>query len=221
MTEKPAIVSSVLPESLPVFPLEGMVLLPRCRLPLNIFEPRYLSMIEDALGHGRMIGLIQPSSDHRGGDAPPTLYSVGCAGRITSFAETDDGRYLVNLLGVCRFKIAKELPETRGFRRICPVWDAFLADLVPPETENFDRERLIGVLRSYLHSQGITTDWALIQSAEGEEMISMLSMICPLPPNEKQALLESPDLRTRAELLTTLLEMACLHQDSGGESSRH
>ncbi len=218
MIDKPAILSSILPENLPVFPLQGAVLFPRGHLPLNIFEPRYLSMIEDALGQGRMIGLAQPTSE---GVDPAPLYKVGCLGRLVSFAETDDGRYLVDLLGVCRFKIAEELPETRGYRRVRPVWDDFLADMGPPETPDFDHGRLVTALQTFLKIQGLATDWALMQNAVGEEMLSMLAMACPLLPNEKQALLEAPSVRARADLLTTLLEMACLRQEGDGEGLRH
>lgn len=216
--DNPALSPSLLPELLPIFPLSGVVLLPHGKLPLNIFEARYLSLVEEALGKGRMIGLIQPSDE--GTDSHPSLYQVGCAGRIISFSETDDGRFLINLLGVCRFRVAKELPERRGYRIVKPDWEDFLADMGPFENPDYDRDRLTNILRTYFKTHGVMADWGVVQNTASEELVSSLAMICPLPPNEKQALLEAPSLHARAELLISLLEMACLHQDEG-EVFRH
>lgn len=217
MTQKIPLSVTALPDALPVFPLDGIILLPHGRLPLNIFEPRYVGLIEDALGRGRLVGIVQPSDED---GSPQPLYQVGCAGRIVSFAETEDGRFLVHLLGVCRFRIGQELPEAKGYRRVKPLWDDFLADMRPLETPDYDRERLMGVLRNYFKIQGVSADWGALQSAVGEELMSSLAMVCPLPNNEKQALLEAPSLKARAELLITLLEMACLRQ-SADEGAKH
>ncbi len=212
MTETPtpkAAAAPFLPDVLPIFPLIGTVLLPRGRLPLNVFEQRYLTMINDALGRGRMIGVIQPSDPDTQNPAP-TLYQVGCAGRITSFAETDDGRYLITLSGLCRFSVAAELPQERIYRCVKPDWSAYQADVGPEEDAPFDRVRLTEVLRYYFKTQGIAADWSAVQNASGETLITSLTMMCPLEPNEKQALVEAPGLLERAELLTALLEMACV-----------
>ncbi len=213
----PPVKASLLPDVLPLFPLSEAILLPRGRLPLNIFEPRYLAMVEDSLGQGRMIGLVQPAGESGAGP----LYQVGCAGRIVSFAETDDGRFLIHLLGVCRFRIGQELPDQRGTKRIRPDWSGFLQDLNPLETDGpFDRDRLLAALRPYFKAQGVTTDWEALSVADGEELISSLAMACELPASERQALLEAPNLKARADLLIALLQMACLRRDDG-ESARH
>lgn len=217
----PVMPLSALPPQLPLFPLSGVVLLPGARLPLNIFEPRYLAMVEHALGQpGRMVGIIQPSS---GGEMPddlvPSLYSIGCAGRITSFTETEDGRYLIGLTGICRFTLAEELPSSTLYRIARPDWGGFADDLQPADDADIDRKKLISVLESYFKTQGIAADWNAVQSTPNETLIASLVMICPLPPNEKQALLEAADLRARADLLTTLLEMASLprvESEAGG-----
>ncbi len=210
---------SALPEILPIFPLAGVVLLPRGRLPLNVFEPRYLAMIEDALGHGRLIGMIQPTISEDEMPVPP-LYQVGCAGRISSFTETDDGRFLVNLTGVCRFQVTEELPQLRGYRRIKPEWKNFQGDVGPIEETEFDRASLMSVLRPYFKAHGIAADWNAVQNTTGEMLISSLAMICPLEPSEKQALVEAPNLDARAKLLITLLEMASVPQHDN-ENARH
>jgi hypothetical protein len=210
---------SALPEKLPLFPLAGLLLLPRGRLPLNIFERHYLAMIEDALGHGRLVGIIQPSQEAEDLSAVP-LYQIGCAGRITSFNETEDGRYLVTLHGVCRFRVTEELPLLQGYRRVKPDWQPFLGDIAPPTEEVFDRGHLMEALRPYFKMQELAADWTAIQNAGGESIISALAMICPFAPNEKQALLESPTLRDRAALLIALLEMATLSSPEC-EAARH
>ncbi len=208
--------TKLLPEFLPVFPLSGVILLPRGRLPLNIFEPPLRAMTEDALGAGRLIGLVQPSGEE---GTPAPLYRVGCAGRIVSFSETEDGRFLIQLLGLSRFRIGKEEPSDKPYRIVRPVWDEFLADLRPLENPDYDGERLMKSLRSYLRSFRIAADWDALSGAAGDELMTALAMVCPLPPNEKQALLEAPSLKARADLLITLLEMACLGQT--GEDSKH
>lgn len=209
-----------LPETIPVFPLTGVLLLPRGKLPLNIFEPRYLNMVQDALASNRLIGMIQPR-DGGMGNHPP-LYDIGCVGRITSFSETEDGRFLITLTGISRFRIAGEVPTTRGYRRIIADWSAFAADLDEDEVCDLDRASLDSTLRAYFKQQGISANWDSIAQAPLDRLITSLAMICPFDAPEKQALLESPDLNARAKLLLALVEMA-VHQGGDGEGggSRH
>jgi len=198
--------TSDLPRGLPIFPLPGVLLLPRGRLPLNIFEKRYLAMFDDALGGERLIGMIQPS-DARANDPSPALFSVGCAGRITSFSETGDGRYLVALDGIARFKIAEELPLHRGYRRVTPDWAPFGADLAE-DNGAVDRHRLIELLQAYFRQQSLSANWDAIGQAPDERLVTSLAMICPFEPPEKQALLEAGCLSDRARLMMSLLEIA-------------
>jgi Lon protease-like protein len=215
-----------LPDILPIFPLSGVLLLPRGRLPLNIFEPRYLAMTRDALGGERLIGMVQPSEpqdDNRGGGGlNPPVYPIGCAGRVTQFSETDDGRYLLTLTGISRFRIREELPLLDGYRRVVPDWRPFAHDRAAPGTPEFDRERLIRGLKSYFAQRQISADWEAIGKAPGEYLVTSLAMACPFAPSEKQALLEAADPDERARLLTTLVEMAATEpttEESGG--TRH
>ena len=198
-----------LPETIPVFPLPGALLLPHGSLPLNIFEPRYLNLAADALGQGRMMGMVQPV--HAEPDPvsdTAELYRTGCLGRITSFAETDDGRFLITLTGVSRFRIVDELECVRGYRRVAARYDAFAHDLQDDTGATADRQRLLDAVRAYFHFQGIDTDWAAIKEAPDGALVTSLAMTCPFEPREKQALLECPGLIERGELLTTLMEMA-------------
>ncbi len=218
----------VLPEILAIFPLTGILLLPRGRLPLNIFEPRYLAMTRDALAGERLIGMIQPSEpqdDNRGGGGlNPPVYPVGCAGRLTQFSEADDGRYLITLTGVQRFRIVEELPLLSGYRRIVPDWTPFAADRQRPPEPSFDRGRLLRGLRGYFAQRRITADFEAIDKAPGEYLVTSLAMACPFAPSEKQALLEAADLDARAELLTALVEMAAIEprtEENGGGGTRH
>lgn len=209
-----------LPATLPVFPLTGVLLLPRGRLPLNIFEPRYLAMIRDALGAGRLIGMIQPRTvDDRA--EVPALYDIGCAGRIAQFAETDDGRYLITLTGVSRFAVLAEVASMRGYRRAQVDWQRFRDDLAPPPPAGIDRDMLIGRLQRYLDAQGIKADWNGIRSTPDERLVTTLAMICPFGPVEKQALLESPGLGDRSELLMALIDMGTASPEQGGDHVRH
>jgi Lon protease-like protein len=205
---------AALPQILPIFPLTGVLLLPRGRLPLNIFEPRYLAMTRDALGGERLIGMVQPSDpqqDNRGGGAAnPPVYPTGCAGRITAFAETDDGRYMITLTGVSRFRIRDELPLLAGYRRVVPDWQPFAQDLDAPSATGFDRERFIRGLKEFFAQRQISADWEAIDKAAGEHLITSLAMLCPFAPSEKQALLEAADLDERARLLIALVEMAAI-----------
>lgn len=209
-----------LPETIPVFPLTGVLLLPQGKLPLNIFEPRYLNMVQDALATNRLIGMIQPQGSAPG-QGPPALYRTGCAGRITSFSETDDGRFLITLTGVSRFHIVSELATTRGYRRVVADWSDFASDLSPSGDSDLDRERLDRSLRIYFKQQGISANWDSISQAPLDRLVTSLAMICPFDAPEKQALLEIPDLDGRARLLLALVEMA-VHQGGGdGDGVRH
>jgi uncharacterized protein len=203
-----------LPQTLPVFPLPGVLLLPRGKLPLNIFEPRYLAMTRDALQSDRLIGMVQPVEEGAAGDQPP-IFPVGCAGRISQFAETDDGRYLITLTGVCRFRIQRELPLKLGYRRAVPDFTPFRADFSSEACE-VDRPRLLAALRVYFKLQHISADWDSIEGAPDERLITCLAMICPFSSREKQALLEAPGARDRASTLTALLEMAVLEGAGAG-----
>src|ERR1700761_2344892 len=195
-----------LPRELPVFPLTGVLLLPRGRLPLNIFEKRYLAMFDDAIGGDRLIGMIQPS-DPRAGDAAPPLYSVGCARRITSFNESGDGRHLVALDGVARFKVTEELELRRGYRRVVADWSAYAADL-GEDGGGVDRHRLIELLQAYFRQHELSANWDAIGQAPDERLVTSLAMICPFEPPEKQMLLEAGCLSDRAKLMMSLLEIA-------------
>ena len=168
-----------LPASLPVFPLGGVLLLPHGRLPLNIFEQRYLAMTDDALRSERLIGIIQPTSEVEGQQKFPPLYKTGCAGRITAFSETDDGRYLVTLLGICRFDVEHEVDSTRGYRRVVPNWEPFRSDVVKRDKFDIDKERLLVALRGYFEKKAIDADWEAINRMNNVQLITTLAMICP------------------------------------------
>ncbi len=206
-----------LPETLPLFPLPGALLLPGGQLPLNIFEPRYLRMVDDALGGARMIGMVQPRSGSARGRPP--LYAVGCAGRITSFAETGDNRYLITLTGRRRFEIMREFQSETPYRQAAVDWSKYAKDeQSDPSAEIVDRERLERAMRNYLDSEGLKTDWEVVGSAPMEALVASLAMGCPFAPNEKQALLEAATASERADCLIALMEMAGA-AESGGEPS--
>lgn len=195
--------ASDLPSSIPVFPLPGALVLPRARLPLHIFEPRYLAMIEDVMKTPeRLIGMIQPNGA-RG------LHLIGCAGRLTAFSETEDGRYMITLTGVSRFRTLAEIEGFTPYRRFNVSWAGFDRDLGRVEhDEGMDRANLLDLLSRYFIDQGLSTDWDSMKDAEDELLINSLSMLCPFPPEDKQALLEAPTLETRRETLITLIEFA-------------
>jgi hypothetical protein len=211
---------AALPAILPIFPLTGVLLLPRGRLPLNIFEPRYLAMTRDALAGERLIGMVQPS-DPVSSDSNPPVYPTGCAGRITSFSETEDGRFLITLTGTSRFRIREELPLLEGYRRVVPEWREFARDLGAEAEPAFDRDRLLRGLKAYFQQHQISADWDAVTSVPGERLVTSIAMICPFEPSEKQALLEAPDLDERARLLTAIVEMAAMNQPPGGATARH
>ncbi|SOC17158.1 hypothetical protein SAMN05877809_10952 [Rhodobacter sp. JA431] len=207
---------SDLPDQIPLFPLPGALLLPRGRLPLHIFEPRYLQMVEDCLKTPqRLIGMIQPC---KGRDGEERLSVIGCAGRLTGFSETEDGRYMITLSGVSRFRLGKEIEGFTPYRRAEVSWAHFERDLGMTEHDpEFDRETFLETLARYFHAQGLDTDWEALKDAEDELLINSLSMLLPLEPEDKQALLEAPSLTTRRETLITLLEFV-LH--GGGEERK-
>jgi len=203
-----------LPQVIPVFPLSGILLLPRGQLPLNIFEPRYLNMVDDAMAGDRIIGMIQPA----GGLARlPTLSPVGCAGRITSFNETSDGRYLITLTGVSRFRIAGELPVQTPYRQVRATFAEWEADLTaPPAGEGgLDREGLLDALKAYLETRGLDIDWDTAETAPPEALVNSLAMALPFDPPEKQALLEAADLDRRTEVLTALMQIGAASDGEG------
>lgn len=199
-----------LPAVLPIFPLTGALLLPRGRLPLHIFEPRYRAMTQAALAADRMIGMIQPrtAGTETVGDGDH-VYEIGCAGRIVAFSELDDGRFLITLEGLCRFRIVAELPLVDGYRRVQPDFTAFLDDLKDSADDHLrlDRERLLACVRDYLRARDLAADWKAMSDISDDMLVVALAMLCPFAPGEKQALLESPDIPTRADLLISLLEM--------------
>ncbi|QLH40405.1 MAG: LON peptidase substrate-binding domain-containing protein [Defluviicoccus sp.] len=211
-----------LPLTLAIFPLEGALLLPHGLLPLHIFEPRYRDMIEDALGNARMVGMIQP----RGSYEQPVpdeaeVFDTGCAGRIVSFAETEDGRFMITLRGICRFRVTEELPQEQGFRRVVPDYAPFHGDLEPASEDGIDRPLLLATARAYLAVKSIECDWQAAEQASAQALVTSLAMSCPFEPGEKQALLESEDLVDRCRLLISLFEMATLAAESPSAGTRH
>lgn len=196
-----------LPETIPVFPLPGALLLPRSRLPLHLFEPRYLAMLDDVLKtSSRLIGMVQPYMSPGGSGK---LHAIGCAGKVTAFSETEDGRYMITLSGASRFRIMEEVEGFTPYRRCKVNWQGFDRDLGPVEKDaTFDRPVFMEALGHYLTDQGLSTDWESLGDAEDELLINSLSMLCPFEPEDKQALLEAPSLTTRRETLMTLIEYA-------------
>ncbi|MCB1395015.1 MAG: LON peptidase substrate-binding domain-containing protein [Rhodobacter sp.] len=198
-----------LPETIPVFPLPGALLLPRAKLPLHIFEPRYLAMLDACMAsEARLIGMIQPRGVPTGVEG--RLHSIGCAGRLTSFSETEDGRYMITLTGISRFRLIDEVePGATPYRRARISWDGFARDLGRAESDPaMDRAGFLDLLGRYFEAVSLTTDWSSLKEAEDELLINALSMMCPFQPEERQALLEAPSLATRRETLVTLMEFA-------------
>ena len=195
---------------IPIFPLTGAVLLPRGTLPLNVFEPRYLKMVDDAMRGNRLIGIIQPRIPETTTNTPP-LFEIGGVGRITTYSETDNARFQIALSGLCRFRIAVELDVTTPYRQVRADYGPFAADLTEPEDEGLDdeqRTRLFGMLKVYLADRNLDADWEAIKRAPAEHLVNALAMICPFEPSEKQALLEAPSLSQRTEALIALIAMA-------------
>jgi uncharacterized protein len=209
--------ASDLPETLPIFPLPGALLLPRSRLPLHIFEPRYLAMLDACMAsRDRLIGMIQPRTVPEGEAA--RLHSISCAGRLTAFSETDDGRYMITLTGISRFRVQAEVTEGTPYRRARVRWDGFARDIGPAETDGgLDRPAFLALLKRYFSAVELSTEWNSLREAEDELLINALSMLCPFAPEERQALLEAPSLTTRRETLVMLMEFALRGQTGGAQ----
>lgn len=208
-----------LPDRLAIFPLEGALLLPGGQLPLNIFEPRYLAMVEDALKGNRLIGMVQPSeATEEPGRGP--VYRIGCCGRITAFSETEDQRYLITLNGLIRFEVGEELPIERGYRRVMVDFARFKDDMDDnPQTEtaeDIERAALLDALRRYFEVNGLQGDWDIIEKTQDDRLVTSLAMVCPFAPSEKQALLEAPTLAERADTMLAILRLALLEADDEG-----
>ncbi len=203
-----------MPERIPIFPLPGALLLPRIDLPLNIFEDRYVVMFDDALAGDRVVGMIQP----RDGDqtASPKLADVGCAGRITSFTETPDGRLLISLTGISRFRVRAESKVRKPYRVVTPDFAPFAYDFVAATGDMMvNRSGVLKAFRDYLEANNMTTNWEDVESIDTEQLVNTLSLMAPYPPQDKQALLEAADLKARAEMLVALTELALTRQGTG------
>jgi len=209
-----------LPEVVPVFPLPGALLLPRGQMPLNIFEPRYLAMVDDALRDGhRLIGMIQPDAAHSRNEVKPALFRVGCVGRITQLAEAGDGRYILELTGISRFKVIEEMTVLTAYRQCKVDYFPYIDDFTARKGEDeVDRAEVLRTLTDFLKANNLKTDWDEIKSAPNEALVNALAMMSPFGPAEKQALLEAPDLKTRAEILVALTEMELAKSTTPGET---
>jgi Lon protease-like protein len=207
-----------LPRTIPVFPLSGALLLPRGQMPLNIFEPRYLAMVDDALAGHRLIGLIQPDPAHPGSEDRPNLYKIGCVGRITQFGETGDGRYLLQLTGVVRYRIVEELTVATPYRQCRIDVSTFTGDFTARKGEELvDRKAVLAALTSFLKANNLKADWQGIENAPNEALVNALAMMSPYDAAEKQAMLEAPDLKTRAEILIAATEFALAKRRTEGD----
>lgn len=208
-----------LPHTIPVFPLPGALLLPRGQMPLNIFEPRYLAMVDDALRDGhRLIGMIQPDAAHSVESERPKLFRVGCIGRITQFAESGDGRYVLELTGVARFRVVKEHEVSTDYRQCQVDFFPFVDDFSARKgEEDVDRDALLVVLQDFLKANDLKVDWEGIENAPNEALVNALAMMSPFGPAEKQAMLEAPDLKTRAEILIAVTEMDLAKKRTSGD----
>ena len=209
-----------LPEVIAVFPLAGALLLPRGQLPLNIFEPRYLMMVDDAFTSGRrLIGMIQPDPTHPSPEDKPTLYKTGCVGRITQLTETGDGRYLIQLIGIARFHIEAEFTVATPYRQCRVSYTPFANDFIGHKGEDeVDRESLLTALSHFLKANDLKADWDGIENAPNEALVNALAMMSPYGAAEKQALLEAPDLKTRAEILVAVTEIELAKGGAQGET---
>ena len=205
-----------LPLEFAIFPLPGVLLLPRGRLPLNIFEPRYVAMIGDSFATGRMFAMIQPDGTLPETPNGPSLHRIGCLGRLTSFSETEDGRYLITLTGLIRFSIASEIDKRRGYRRVVGDFSRYQADMNQSGDTLIDRGTILTALRGYFTHRGIEPNWDAINRLPDEALVVTLAMICPFEPIEKQALLEALTEAERAETLLALLRMGAA--ETGGST---
>ena len=209
-----------LADVIPVFPLAGALLLPRGQMPLNIFEPRYLAMVDDSLRSGRrLIGMIQPDPAHPGPENKPTLFRIGCVGRMTQFAESGDGRYLIQLTGIARFRIDHELEVSTPYRQCRVSYMDFIGDFTARKgEEEVDRGSLLRALSDFLKANDLKADWQGIENAPNEALVNALAMMSPYGTAEKQAMLEAPDLKTRAEILIAVTEIELARKIAGGET---
>ncbi len=209
-----------LPGVIPIFPLPGALLLPRGQMPLNIFEPRYMEMVDDALAsRHRLIGMIQPDSAHPGPEDKPNLFTVGCVGRITQIAESGDGRYLLQLTGVSRFRVEEELEVATSYRQCRVTYAPFADDFIARKGEDeVDRKNVLRTLADFLTANNLKADWGEIESAPNEALVNALAMMSPYGSAEKQALLEAPDLKTRAEILIAVTEIELAKNGTNGET---
>jgi uncharacterized protein len=209
-----------LPEVIPVFPLPGALLLPRGQMPLNIFEPRYLALVDDSMRDGhRLIGMIQTDPMHPGSEQKPTLFKIGCVGRITQLAETGDGRYLIQLTGIARYRIEEEREVATAYRQCRVNYTPFAQDFTARLGEDaVDRKALLDTLSAFLKANNLKTDWDGIENAPNEALVNALAMMSPFGPAEKQALLEAPDLKTRAEILIAATQIELANKSTGGET---
>ena len=209
-----------LPEVIPVFPLPGALLLPRGQMPLNVFEERYLAMVDDSFRDGhRLIGMIQPDVSHSPDEEHPVLFKVGCVGRITQLAESGDGRYILELTGVARFKVLEELTVLTAYRQCKVDYFPFIDDFTARKgEEDVDRAALLAVLTDFLEANNLKVDWDGIENAPNEALVNALAMMSPYGPPEKQAMLEAPDLKTRAEILIAVTEMDLAKKRTSGET---
>ncbi len=213
-----------LPTILPIFPVGCAMLLPHGRLPLNIFEPRYIAMIDHALASNRLIGMVQPRNfqgEHEmDAIAQPSVYKIGGAGRLVAFEETIDQRYEIVLQGLCRFAITEELETTNGFRNVRPDWSSFKSDFETKPSKAIDRTRLRKLAPAFFKLNGIQADWDILEGTTDENLVNSLAMGCPFSSNEKQALLEASDLNERADILSTLIEMAVIEGSGAGATNQ-
>ncbi|MEM9331745.1 MAG: LON peptidase substrate-binding domain-containing protein [Pseudomonadota bacterium] len=200
--------ASDFPETVPIFPLTGALLLPGGHMPLNIFEPRYLEMIDDAMSSSKIIGMIQPClKSDCSGDTQPTLSKIGCLGRISAFQETGDGRYLISLCGICRYEVIEEISVNTNYRQ-CKI-QVLEEDLIEHSLEEnpIDRDALLTAFRNFLNANSMDADWKAVTNTDNQTLVTALCMMCPYSPQEKQALLEAPDLKTRADTLIAISEV--------------
>ena len=208
-----------MPETIPVFPLTGALLLPHGDMPLNIFEERYLNMVDDVMKGSRLIGMIQPRQENTGQDPQASLYQMGCAGKIVDFTQTPDGRYEIVLTGICRFTVEEEIDTTRGYRLVKPDWSMHPEDTQPNPCFDLDREAFKPLLKSYFEHEQMACDWEAVDRASDQHLITCLAMACPFGSQEKQALLEAPDCAKRAEIFMTMMQM--IVKDPHASQSKH
>lgn len=206
-----------LPDEMPVFPLSGAVVMPGVQLPLNIFEPRYLSMIQAALATDHMIAMVQPANDAD----EPTLHRIGCAGRITSYSETNDGRIIMVLTGICRFAVAEELSPVDGYRRVRPNWQGFESDYQDDDAALPERDRFLSSLRNFCDQRGVEVPWDDLEKMADGELVNLLCAHLPLVADDKQALIETVNLTERAQLMRGLMDMSALASGGIAAEQRH